>query len=930
MLVLGAGLLGIGWFASGAGPRFLHRQLESALSRRLARTVSVEAIDLRLDRGLRLSLRNLRIASSLEPTKTAPTPRPDARSERDPALLRAGHAVAWIDIPALLIGRLALGTIRIEGAHLRVERAADGSFPGLGLPPLAEGAPAERDEVFGEGLVQAVESLEPLAQRAAERVRIASRLELRDATLSFVDGLRPPETPPLRLELVGVTAHRSWLSEAGALELEAVVVDGKNAPFPIRFRVAREEERPFVWDLSWDGVSLASAQQLVPSLPVVAGLGGRWSAKLHAERLADGTNVLDLASQVTNASLVLPHSRRRLAWDALDLSARIELAEDEVRVRAGRVGGNRIRGDYALTVDRPLRPASKAKLETRLVGVEFSDLRTLAESVRDEIPTARSLARLIEPVEAGRIERIEAAGSAPLSQWQALWRGPERVLPEGFLLAGAFDSVDVGGDDALRSLAGEVEWVGEKLALRELRARHRGAWLPRMDLSITGVSQLARVMRKGERSERIPPAIPGLRPLAQILRPRDPNALPPVKAIGLAIERLEHPLLRWPLRDAKVLVEPIRRGVQIQIREGLLGGATISGEVVYRGVSPDAAPAPAPDAADPARRGESRVTADLVFDRPTRASESSASPSAFSPAPAVTSAAQVDWPAERWAAGEIEMEFRPRPTLPFARAKGFFRLDGTDFEARDVEIALEKQGTIETRGVVGLEAPDSIGLELAFALTDGRFDHHSRFFALPEKLITGGMQVTGNLAGRVRPGAVFIAELDGDMRAEAVDGRVALAVPLLLRLAKATEGYNPFADEDEIGFERMAATIDLRHGLLESQDFVLEGPLRAYAKAAIDTNPRPVDIRAVVGIFLFRAPNQVLKNVPILRSLLPGSERGLVGAYFRVDGPIGEPDVEALPLATFLTAVPDAIKAPLRVIQFLFGRGDRDEDAAKP
>ena len=66
-----------------------------------------------------------------------------------------------------------------------------------------------------------------------------------------------------------------------------------------------------------------------------------------------------------------------------------------------------------------------------------------------------------------------------------------------------------------------------------------------------------------------------------------------------------------------------------------------------------------------------------------------------------------------------------------------------------------------------------------------------------------------------------------------------------------------------------------------------------------------------------------------LRSLLPGSERGLIGAYFKVDGAIREPAVEALPLATFLTAVPSAIKAPMKVLQYLFNRDDRrdaDED----
>lgn len=882
---------------SGTAARWLHGEVESALSERLGRAVEIESADLRLERGLRVSVHNLRIHAT-----------PVAQGV---PLLRAGRVVAWIDIPALLIGRLALGTIVLEGPSLRVERAPDGSFPALGLPAFVPGPRVERDDVYGEALARAVEALEPLAQQAAERLRIASGLEVRDGTVTLVDRMRAGEPAELRLELLQIEGQRNWLSEAGSLSIEAVVVDGRTSPFPIAFSVRRDEGRPFVWDLEWERVSLSAARRLVPSLPLLAGLKGRWSAKLHVERNAAGENVLTLSSKVANAALELPRSGRRMAWDALDFESRIELAPGEVRIRAGRLGGNRIRADFEATVERPLRPASTARLETRLLGVEFGDVRTVVDSLEGEFETARSMARMIGRVESGRIGHIEASGTATLLRWQALWRGPERTLPEDLVLAGAFDQVDVAGEpsEAIRELAGEVEWIGDKLVLTDARGRFRGAWLPRMDLSIDGVSQLVRTTGKAKRIRANPPPIPGLRPLAQILRPRDPNALPPVKAIGLAIDRLEHPLLRWPLVDARVLVEPVRHGVQIQVREGVLGGSNVSGEIVW--------------SSEP---GDGKLTADLTFAKPLSKKVEPSGDAAALPGNGRATASQEAWPAERWGAGLVELEFRPRPRLPFARATGFFRLDGTNFVARDVEIALAPKGTVQTRGIVGLEAPDSIGFEISFALTNGRFESHSEFFALPAKLITGGMQATGSLAGRVRPEKVFIAELDGSIRAEATEGRVALGVPLLLRLSKATEGYNPFANEDEIGFEKMAATIRLTHGLLDSQDFTLEGPLRVYAKARIDTNPRPVDIRAVVGVFLFRAPNQILSNVPILRSLLPGSERGLVGAYFRADGPIGAPEIEALPLATFLTAVPSAIKAPMKVLQYLFNR-DRDRDA---
>lgn len=909
-----------GWLVwSGTGARLLHQEIETQLSRRLGRAVSLDAVTLQLERGLLLSVRNLRIQ-----------PGPDPAGE---PLLRAGRIVASIDIPALLIGELALGSLVLEGPSLRLERDDEGRFSELPLPDFEADPVFDRGDVYGEGLARAVEALEPMARDAASRFRFARRIEIRDGTVLFVGRRGEAAETPLRLELLQLQVDRNRLSEASALALEAVVVDGRNAPFPVSFAVRREEDQPFTWDLSFQNVSLAAARELVPSLPLLAGLTGRWSAELHVTRDAADLNRVELKAHVENASLALPRSREKIAYAALDLSARVELARDSVRIREGKLGGRRIRSDFEITVDRPLRPASQTRLETRLLGVELEDVRDLTDALESEFATARSMHRLIERVESGRIQQIEAAGTASLRDWQALWRGPDRDLPEGFLLAGRFDRLAVASDSAsaskskseseLRDLAGEVEWIGDKLVLRKTRGRLRDMLLPEMDLSIDGVSHLVRAIRHAEPIRATPPPLPGLRPLARILRPRDPNALPPVKAIGLELERLEHPLLRWPLTAAQVLVVPVRRGVQIGIREGLLGNASVSGEIVW--------------SSEP---GEGRVEADLVFATPTTAVEPAAARAEAGAAadaeaearPGMTgrtTASQAPWPAARWGTGRIEMEFRPRPRLPFAKATGYFHLDGADLVAREVGIALAPQGTIETRGIVGLEDPETVGLDLSFALTDGRFESLSEFIALPAKLITGGLAATGNLAGRVRPDASFVAELDGRIRANAKKGRVALGVPLLLRLSRATEGYNPFANEDEIGYETMSATIDLEHGRLDSQDFQIEGPLRVYAKARIDTNPRPVPIRAVVGIFLFRAPNEILSNVPILRSLLPGSERGLIGAYFKVDGAIREPEVEALPLASFLTAVPSAIKTPMKVLQYLFnqdGRGNRKDE----
>ena len=274
--------------------------------------------------------------------------------------------------------------------------------------------------------------------------------------------------------------------------------------------------------------------------------------------------------------------------------------------------------------------------------------------------------------------------------------------------------------------------------------------------------------------------------------------------------------------------------------------------------------------------------------------------------------------------GRFEFEFRPRPSLPFQRAIGFFRFDGSHLLGNEIDIKLQPNGKAALRADIDLRDPESIGLDFSFAITEAAFSDVSEFVVLPRDLVTGDVGATGSLSGRVRPDTSFVAELDGRVRVEAQNGRIATTLPLLLRLGKASEGYNPFANADELQYESMTTTIELDHGKLATEDFEIEGPLRVFANAQLDTNSRPGAIRAVVGIFLFRTSGEFLGNLPLVRSFLPGSERGLIGAYFEVEGPVNEPSVEALPLQTLMSSVPGAIKAPFKVLRLLFGRREKD------
>ncbi len=896
---------------SGVGDRLLHREIETQLGRLLSSPVDIARVDLRLENGIRLEAHDL---------VAYPNPDPDGA----PAL-RVRRIVAWIDILALLIGRLELSTLILEGPTLRIEQAADGSFVSLPISAPDTAVPADGRSMT-ERILQRLESLDATATTLAKEFRVADRIDLIDGTVSWI---RPPSSTEggipatLRLELVSGRASRDWLTGAIAIDGDAVFVDGRSAPFPVEISIHRKTGPHFDWTLGLSQIALEAKRGPLALVDAIDDLSGTLNARFHLSTTDRGAHELRFEGTVDDASVSLRRTRSIIDRERLRLDADLVFDERRLRLVEGRLAGKQIGLDFKGEIPRPIRPTSRTRLETRMVGIEFERIRNFAKRIENDSDLALAVARLSEPVESGRIRTIHAAGTAPLQHWADLLQGRTRDLPDGFRLGGSFDRfvVAAGGEDRIEALEGEVEWAEDQISLQRVKGVYRGTRLPEMSVIVDGVSHLIRASDSARTVSINPPPIPGLRPLFQILRPRNPNTLPPVKAIGLAIDHLDHPLLRWPLRDLRVLVEPLRRGIQLQIREGTLGGASVEGDVIWYN-DPEAP----------------SVNARLVLEPPTEAEPGAKSPDEAiaqrENVPETTSGSLPDMESEigstneagpvRWGSARFEIEFRPRPHLPFKTATGFARLEGSRLLGNDVEIELDPEGKAALRVALDLARPDSVDLDLSFAITGARFEGMSQFVALPPDLVTGQVGATGSLGGAVHPDAPFIARLDGRVRIEARNGRILTSLPLLLRLGKATEGYNPFANADELQYETMTGTLTLDHGHLRSEDFEIEGPLRVYANVRLDTNRHPARIRAVVGIFLFRSGGEILGNLPLLRSFLPGSDRGLIGAYFKVKGPVDAPDVEALPLKTLMSSVPDAIKAPFKALRFLFGREKDD------
>ena len=120
--------------------------------------------------------------------------------------------------------------------------------------------------------------------------------------------------------------------------------------------------------------------------------------------------------------------------------------------------------------------------------------------------------------------------------------------------------------------------------------------------------------------------------------------------------------------------------------------------------------------------------------------------------------------------------------------------------------------------------------------------------------------------------------------------------------------------------------------MLITEHLELEGPVRIYATGTLNFAEPPQEIDAVVGVFLLQRIRELLGKVPILNLVLPGSDKGFVGAYLRVQGPWEDPEVTTMAMRSLKEGLPDLITKPFDMIQSLWssGGGSSDEKAGVP
>ena len=912
--------VGIGyWISSVIGTEALREEAEKQLASIMVGPVKIARAGLALEGGLFIQGESVGVY-------------PDKVSGAGPRLF-AQRVVAQIDLLALATGRFRLSGLLLEDVTFDIRKDSAEKwhpFPVAALNGVRQETQPSGDEAY----LDVFRSFEGVTRTLLTEPIAADRVEIRRGRILFVDDTKktnPAEESPLVVSLHqidGLLVHH-WLSGEATLQITGTLRSGDIEPTAIEIVGENTGADEYRLRVSADGLDLGV---LGPYFPADEGLTwpeGSLAGSVDYRTSSPGSGLL------------------ALDWTVDSLEARYApesnapaLTEEKLRLAAvgqANPGTFRLTGTVAISsglelgldceVERPLNDSSAMELAAEMRGADSDSFLKLSRMFSGgEVEPLPGL-------EAGRAETLGLAGTMSFAEWGRLASGELSPLPPGVSMTAELADITISGspDETFTRLGGRIELRGDTILLRHGRGERNGEPLPAINARITGFSNLLHAKTRQVDPDTIAPEFPGLDPLIELLEGSDPDEKEPEDLAALEkedpeltekadenlrapaawnfrIDRLEHPSWRWTIRDGEFSVLRTPRRTKIEIESMLLGGVPSRGTVVWT------------------EAPSSRIQLVLRAE-PPRASETK-KPETATPAPDHAGSEPGSNPAEMlpWVSGQARVPWLQTELIPLEEVVTDFAVQGNSLYLTGFQAGLEGGGELTGDMEVRLSRFDAVPVGLVFSVEEASMDRVAQIFGIAPGEITGSLNVGGSLAGDLHPGEPLLAHLEGRIDLNARNGELRRqTLPLLLALAQASEGYNEYADRASIAYESMNADMTLADDHIATRNFELEGPLRIYASGTLEIAHPPYEIIGVAGLFLFRGAGQLLEAIPLVKIILPGSERGLVGTYYQVSGDLDQPSVRALTGRSFAEGLPDALEAPYQILRAILSGGQIDE-----
>lgn len=894
LVAAGAGVL----VASHWGPERTRALLETTLSERLGAPVTVRESRLYFGGGALSWMSGILLDA--EGIETHP-------EDDDAPRLVIGQLQADLDPLALLTGRVRVRSLALDQvrATLGWSGLPDVSAP----PPDAEGAAPAEEPIVGW--------LEAIAERADQA--LSGPLSEQDVTLdrSVVEWNGPPlspDGPPLTFTLTDLGgALRARGAGAGQLALTGRIVEaGEDARLTLD--LTRDRRGALQAELVMDRLALAWTASLLAGVIPQADIGGSGTFQLSAKRPQEGVFEVSARLDAADLSGSLPRmgDGRPVPIAFANARAGISLDVDPERVNVSRAFAAAEDTEITATAEIA-RPVGETAHTIGSIHLDHYDLSKRAHLIALLPPRQIAIVEgALEPLRSGRLEDLRISGQARLGEWTRAFDDETRgLLPETVEARTRFTGFAVRAGDAasITDLSGTAVWSGDRIQLQRVRGRRAGHWMPVLDATLDGVSQLA----ANAEAREVPdahesPLMLGLGPMYDIVvDPNKPRGEMP-GALLLDLDYVVHPTLVWPLRNLFVRANPGEDGIRLLLEHAVWGRVPIRAEGVWT-MEPE---------------GQRRVERVVVK---------------ISLKEAIQGLQPLDLSDPIWARGRWHLDAHNLGDWRVHKSTGAFHAQGQNVRLVTYDMDLGIAGRALGEGTIDFSDSEELPYWTTVRVVDGKAPGIVDKIGFEPHEATGDVALDGEFHGELRPGRRVMAGMEGTLQVTARDGSILRKLPVILAIAKATDTFNPFGKRDEMKFSEIDATLDIDRGQVHARELRINGSdLRLLATGTVDAVDPEHPVEAVVGIFFFKALDRVIGVVPVLSDLILGEDENLMGAYVELSGAWAHPNASLVPLKTLATGpaslavegVPRFVRRAISAIQSAFERPGPDVAAPPP
>ncbi len=225
--------------------------------------------------------------------------------------------------------------------------------------------------------------------------------------------------------------------------------------------------------------------------------------------------------------------------------------------------------------------------------------------------------------------------------------------------------------------------------------------------------------------------------------------------------------------------------------------------------------------------------------------------------------------------------------------QGVFTLDTCDIDMKEGALAL-------TGYVKLLDKPETM-LSGYVNLVDYPLMNLLESFKLEDDVTVSSASWTpeGFLAGKGSTGKQMVSNLSGSLNLHLAEGRIQkqgfiFNILNFLSLQNIIDLRFSYFSKEGFYFKSFKGNIDIEHGVLSTDNFVLESPVfNAAGKGQVNLIEKKTDVD--LGIAPLGTIDSIIDKVPIVGYILTGDNKAFVTYYIKVKGPMANPEIHYVP-----------------------------------